>query len=41
MFDNLDRAKMTALAVTYGERGRLRLAASADVMTGTLRAHHQ
>jgi DNA-binding transcriptional LysR family regulator len=35
-FDNLDRAKMTALAVAYGKRGRLRLAASEDVMTGTL-----
>ncbi len=36
MFDNLDHAKMTALAVAYGKRGRLRLAASEDVMTGTL-----
>ena len=36
MFDNLDHAKMAALAVAYGKRGRLRLAASEDVMTGTL-----
>jgi len=36
MFDNLDHAKTTALAVAYGKRGRLRLAASEDVMTGTL-----
>ncbi|HVV41379.1 MAG TPA: hypothetical protein VHC94_09980 [Nitrobacter sp.] len=36
MFDNLDHAKMTALAVAYGKRGRLRPAASKEVMTGTL-----
>lgn len=36
MFDSLDRAKMTALTVAYGKRGRLRLAASEDVMTGAL-----
>ena len=36
MFDNLDHAKTTALAVAYGKCGRLRLAASEDVMTGTL-----
>jgi DNA-binding transcriptional LysR family regulator len=36
MFDNLDHAKMAALAVAYGKRGRLRLAASEDVMTGML-----
>lgn len=36
MFGNMDRAKMTAQAVAYGKRGRLRLAASEDVMTGTL-----
>jgi DNA-binding transcriptional LysR family regulator len=36
MFENLDRAKMAAQAVAYGKRGRLRLAASEDVMTGTL-----
>jgi DNA-binding transcriptional LysR family regulator len=36
MFDSLDHAKMTALAVAYGKRGRLRLAASEDVMTGSL-----
>ena len=34
MFDSLDHAKMTALAVAYGKRGRLRLAASEDVMIG-------
>jgi len=33
MFDSLDHAKMTALAVAYGKRGRLRRAASEDVMT--------
>ncbi|MBN8959567.1 MAG: LysR family transcriptional regulator [Rhizobiales bacterium] len=36
MFDDLDRAKMAALAVANGRRGRLRLAASEDVMTSTL-----
>jgi len=36
MFDNLDHAKMTALAVASGKHGRLRLAASEDVMTATL-----
>jgi DNA-binding transcriptional LysR family regulator len=36
MFGGLDRAKMTAQAVAYGKRGRLRLAASEDVMTSTL-----
>jgi len=36
MFDSLDHAKMTALAVASGKHGRLRLAASEDVMTGTL-----
>lgn len=36
MFDGLDHAKMTALAVASGKHGRLRLAASEDVMTGTL-----
>jgi DNA-binding transcriptional LysR family regulator len=36
IFDNLDHAKMTALAVAYGKRGRLRLAVSEDAMTGTL-----
>ena len=38
MFDNLDRAKMAALAVAYGKRGRLRLAASEDVLTARWRA---
>lgn len=36
MFDNLDHAKMAAMAVASGKRGRLRLAASEDVMTGSL-----
>jgi DNA-binding transcriptional LysR family regulator len=36
MSENLEHAKMTALAVAHGKRGRLRLAASEDVMTGTL-----
>lgn len=36
MFESLDRAKTAALAVASGKRGRLRLAASEDVMTGTL-----
>jgi DNA-binding transcriptional LysR family regulator len=30
MFDNLDHAKMTALAVAYGKRGRLRLVAEVE-----------
>ncbi len=36
MFGHLDHAKATAQAVAYGKRGRLRLAASEDVMTSTL-----
>lgn len=36
MLGHLDRARMTAQAVAYGKRGRLRLAASEDVMAGTL-----
>jgi DNA-binding transcriptional LysR family regulator len=36
MFDNLDHAKATALTLAHGKCGRLRLAASEDVMTGTL-----
>jgi DNA-binding transcriptional LysR family regulator len=36
MFGQLDHAKATAQAVAYGKRGRLRLAASEDVMTSTL-----
>ena len=36
MFDNLDHAKTAALAVASSKRGRLRLAASDDVITGTL-----
>lgn len=36
MFVSLDRAKMTAQAVASGKHGRLRLAASEDVMTSTL-----
>ena len=34
--ENIDHAKMTAMAVAYGKRGRLRLAVSEDVTTGTL-----
>ncbi|SNB65887.1 regulatory helix-turn-helix protein, lysR family [Arboricoccus pini] len=36
MFENLDRAKMAARSVACGKRGRLRPAASEDVMTCTL-----
>ena len=36
MLGHLDRAKMATQAVAYGKRGRLRLAASEDVMTVTL-----
>jgi len=36
MLTHLDRAEMATQAVAYGKRGRLRLAASEDVMTATL-----
>ena len=35
MFERFDRAKLAAQSVAVGCQGRLRLAASEDVMTGT------